>query len=307
MDTPCSPPGLAAEPPFLARGLAAATEVHPLAAEPPLIVIERRPGWHLVNFGELWRYRELLYFLAWRDIKLRYKQTVLGAAWVVLQPLATMVVFSFFLGRLPDLTAPLAYPYSLFVFAGLLPWTFLSSAVTSSGQSVVANQNLVTKVYFPRLLIPLAAVGAHLVDFVIAFAMLLVLMAWHHVPAGMGLVAVPLLTLGLIVAALGMGTFLSALTVAYRDFRHVVPFLVQLWMFATPSIYMQAERVVGARGQLLLPLNPAYGLIVNFRQAMLGGPPNWYALVVSSGVSVLLLAAGCTYFRRVESRFADII
>jgi lipopolysaccharide transport system permease protein len=270
-------------------------------------VIERRPGWQLVNVGELWRCRELLGFLTWRDLKLRYKQTVLGAAWVVLQPLATMAVFSLFFGRIPDVTAPLPYPYALFVFAGLLPWSFLANAFTSAGQSVVTNQNLVTKVYFPRLLIPLAAVGAHLVDFAIAFGMLLVLMAWYGVAPGVGLLAAPLLTLGLVVTALGVGTLLAALTVAYRDFRYVVPFLVQLWMFATPSIYMQAERVVGPGWRLLLPLNPAYGLIVNFRQAVLGGPPDWYALAVSGGVSLLLLVAGCGYFRRVEARFADII
>jgi lipopolysaccharide transport system permease protein len=275
--------------------------------EPPVTVIERRPGWQLVNFRELWRSRELLYFLAWRDVKLRYKQTALGAAWVVLQPLATMAVFSLFFGRLPDVTAPLPYSYSLFVFAGLLPWTFLASAFTSAGQSVVANQNLVTKVYFPRLLIPLAAVGAHLLDFVIGFGMLVVLMAWYGVSPGLGLLAAPLLMLALVVTALGIGTFLAALTVAYRDFRYLVPFLVQLWMFATPSIYMQAERVVGPGWRLLLPVNPAYGLIVNFRQAMLGGPPDWYALAVSSGVSLVLLVAGCSYFRRVEARFADII
>jgi lipopolysaccharide transport system permease protein len=276
------------------------------AADLPVTVIERRRGWQLVDLGELWRYRELLFFLTWRDVKVRYKQTVLGAAWAILQPLATMVVFSLFFGRMA--AAPSAgVPYPLFVFAGLLPWTFFSNAVSSAGQSVVGNQNLVTKVYFSRLIIPMAAVGAGLVDFIIAFGMLLVLMLFYGVLPGWGVLMAPLLMLGLVTAALGAGTLLAALTVAYRDFRHAVPFMIQLWMFATPSIYMQADGVVGPRGQALLPLNPAYGLIVNFRAAMLGGPVDYYALAVSGMVGLTCLLAGCLYFRRVERSFADII
>jgi lipopolysaccharide transport system permease protein len=272
----------------------------------PVTVIERRSGWHLVDFRELWRYRELLYFLTWRDIKVRYKQTVLGAAWAVLQPFATMVAFSLFFGRvagLPDV----GVPYPLFVFAGLLPWFFFSNGITSASQSVVSNQNLVTKVYFPRLIIPLGAVGTSLVDFAIAFGMLVVLMVYYGALPGWGVVLVPLLSLGLLVAATGVGILLAALTVAYRDFRYVVPFLVQLWMFATPTVYMQAEAVVGPRGRLVLPLNPAYGLIANFRSALLGTPLDLYALAVSGAVSVGLLLLGCLYFRRVERGFADII
>jgi lipopolysaccharide transport system permease protein len=269
-------------------------------------VIERRPGWRLLDLAELWRFRELLFFLTWRDVKVRYKQTALGAAWAVLQPLATMAVFTAFLGQLAGVpSGGVAYP--LFVFAGLIPWTFFANAVGASGQSVVGNQNLVTKVYFPRLLIPMSAVAAGLVDFLIAFGMLLVLMLWYGVLPGWGLLLVPLLTAGLGVAALGVGTLLAALTVAYRDFRYVVTFLVQLWMFATPTIYMQADAVLGPKALALLPLNPAYGLITNFRQAVLGGALDWYALAVSGAVSVLLLVLGCLYFRRVERTFADII
>jgi len=282
----------------------------PVAPDPagdwPVTVIERQPGWRPFDLRELWRYRELLYFLTWRDIKVRYKQTVLGAAWAVLQPLATMAVLVLFLGR-TELSGDLSYPYSLFVFAGLLPWIYFANAISSGGQSLVANQNLVTKVYFPRLLIPLGAVGAGLVDFFIAFGMLLVLMAAHGVWPGWGALWLPPLLLLLVLAALGMSALLSALTVAYRDFRFVVPFLVQLWMFATPSIYMQADRVVGESGRWLLPLNPAYGLILNFRQAILGGPLNYYALAVSGGVSLALVLMGCLYFRRVERSFADVI
>jgi lipopolysaccharide transport system permease protein len=274
--------------------------------ELPLTVIERRPGWQVVNLGELWRFRELLYFLTWRDVKVRYKQTVLGAAWAVLQPLATMVVFTLFLGRVVG-TSTGDIPYSLYVFAGLLPWTFFSTAITSAGQSVVGNQNLVTKIYFPRLIIPISASGVALVDFAIAFGMLVVLMAWHRVAPGVEVLLAPVILALLAVAAMGVGIFLAALTVAYRDFRYVVPFGVQLWMFATPTIYLNAAEVVGPNGRLWLPLNPAYGLILNFRSAMLGGPIDWYALAVSAMVGVGVLVLGSFYFRRVERTFADII
>lgn len=272
----------------------------------PVTIIEPKPGWHLVDLKELWRYRELLYFLTWRDIKVRYKQTVLGAAWAILQPLATMIVFSLFFGQVAGATAG-DVPYSLFVLAGLIPWFFFSNALASASQSIVGNQNLVTKIYFPRLIIPMGAVGAGLVDFVIAFGMLVVLMLSYGVLPGWTFLLTPLLSLGLLIAALGVGTLLSALTVAYRDFRYVVPFLVQLWMFATPTIYLQAETVVGPRGRAWLPLNPAYGLILNFRAAVLGEAFDLFALAVSATVGLGLLLLGCFYFRRVERSFADII
>jgi lipopolysaccharide transport system permease protein len=280
----------------------------PVAAAPdgPLKVIEPRPGWRFVNLRELWRYRELLYFLVWRDLKVRYKQTALGAAWAVLQPFATMVVFSLFFGKLAESATP-EVPYPLFVFAGLLPWIFFANAISSAGQSVVSCHSLVTKVYFPRLIIPMGAVGAGLLDFAIAFVMLLGIMLYYGVLPGWGLLWTPLLTLGLVMLALGTGTLLAALTVAYRDFRFVLPFLVQLWMFATPSIYMQADRLVSPTWSWLLPLNPAYGLIANFRQAVLNRPPDLYSLAVSGTTGVLLLLAGCFYFRQVERSFADII
>ena len=275
------------------------------APERPLVVIEPRPGWRLFDLGELWRYRELLLFLVWRDVKVRYKQTLLGAAWAVLQPLAMMAVFTLVLGRVAGAGAGERYP--LFVFAGLLAWTFFANAVSSASQSVVGSQNLVTKVYFPRLIIPMAVVGAGLVDFAIASGMLLALMGFYGVAPGWGLLLVPPLTLGLVVAALGVGALLAALTVAYRDFRYVVPFMVQLWLFATPSIYLPADTALGPRGQFWLALNPAHGLILNFRQAVLGGPLDLPALALSCGVSVGLLVLGCLYFHRVERSFADII
>ncbi len=277
------------------------------AREPPVTVIQARPGWQLVDLSELWRFRELLAFLTWRDVKVRYKQTVLGAAWVVLQPLATMLVFSLFLGRLAEMPSA-NLDYRLFVFTGLLPWYFFSNAVTSAGQSIVGSQNLVTKIYFPRLIIPTGAVGAHLVDLVIGLALLPVFMLLlDGAQPGWGLLLAPVAIAGLVLAALGIGTLLSALTVAYRDFRYVVPFMVQLWMFATPCIYMHVDTIGNPRWKDVLPINPVYGMIVNFRAAVLGLEFDWFSLAVSSGVSVALLVVGCFYFRRVERSFADII
>jgi lipopolysaccharide transport system permease protein len=278
------------------------------AAESPHIttVIEPHPGWKLLDLREMWRYRELLYFLVWRDVKVRYKQTVLGAMWAILQPVTTMVVFSLFFGRLAQMPTG-DVPYPLFVFAGLLPWTFFSNAVSGAGGSVVGNQNLVTKVYFPRLFIPMGTIGAVLVDLVIAFGVLIVLMFGYGVMPGPQMLLVPLLTVALLAAALGVGVLLSALTVAYRDFRHVVPFMVQLWMFATPCIYMRTESFLSPRWNAMLPLNPAFGIIQNFRAATLGEPLDWYSLGVSSTVALGFLLLGCLYFRRVERSFADII
>jgi lipopolysaccharide transport system permease protein len=272
----------------------------------PVTVIERRRGWQVVDLRELWRYRELLFFLAWRDVKVRYKQTVLGAAWAVLQPFATMLVFSVFIGRMAGVASHIEH-YPLFVFAGMLPWAFFQNAITSASSSVVGNQNLVTKVYFPRLIIPTGAVVAGLVDFAVACVLLGLMMLYYGVLPGWSLALAPLVTLLLLLAALGVGTLLAALTVAYRDFRYAVPFGVQLWMFATPCIYLDTASVVGPRGQLLLPLNPAFGLIANFRAALLGGEFDGYALAVSGAVSAGLLVLGCAYFRRVERGFADII
>jgi lipopolysaccharide transport system permease protein len=272
----------------------------------PTTVVERRPGWRSVNVRELWSRRELLYFLAWRDVKVRYKQTVLGAAWALLQPFATMLVFTLFLGRLIH-RAEGDVPYALFVIAALVPWTFFANAISSAAQSVVLSQTLVTKVYFPRIMIPMGAVAATLVDLLIAIGLLLGMMFYYHVRPDWHCLLVPWLILGLLIVSLGIGALLAALTVAYRDFRHVIPFMVQLWMFATPNIYMRTEQVVSARWLRWLPLNPAYGLIANFRAAALGQPLDLYSLGVSGAVSLVLLAVGCFYFRRVERTFADII
>jgi lipopolysaccharide transport system permease protein len=275
--------------------------------ELPVKILEAHSGWRMLDLKELWRYRELLVFLTWRDIKVRYKQTVFGAAWAVLQPLANMIVLSILFSGASEKWVPQGTPYALFLFTGLLPWTFFATAVSSAGQSIVGGQNLVTKVYFPRLIIPMGAVGAALVDFAIAFSMLLVLMLCFQVWPGWSFALVPFLALGVVLLALGVGTLLSALTVAYRDFRHVIPFMMQLWMFATPSVFRQSGTALSPKWGWLLALNPADGLIANFRAAALGQSFDWVALAISGAVSLLLLLAGCLYFRRVERGFADII
>jgi lipopolysaccharide transport system permease protein len=272
----------------------------------PVTVIERKPGWHFLDLGELWRFRELLFFLVWRDVKVRYKQTVLGAAWAVLQPLATMAAFAIFLGRVassPDATVP----YPLFVFAGLLPWTFFSSAVGSASTSVIGNERMVTKVYFPRLLVPLSTVMAATVDFAIALALFLILMPFFGILPGWSMLAAPVLVLLILLVASSLGVLLSALTVEYRDFRYVVPFTLQLWMFATPAVFLQDLDVLGPRMRPLLLLNPVHGLVVNFRAAVLGGSFDFPALAVSALSGLLLFAVSSIYFRRVERGFADII
>lgn len=278
------------------------------AEEPPLSVFERRPGWRFFDLREMWRFRELLYFLVWRDLKVRYKQTALGVLWAVLQPTALMITFSLFFHGLAEVRSG-AVPYPLFVFAGLVPWIFFANAVTSAGQSVVGNQALVTKVYFPRGLIPLSAVAVALVDFLISSLLLLVLMLCYGRPPGWGIVLVPFVMLALMLTALGVGALLAALTVAYRDFRYIVPFLIQLWMFATPTIYLRENVRLNPRWGLVLPLNPVDGLISNFRVALgLDPSRDWpYDLMVSVGVGAALFVLGCVYFRRVERSFADII
>jgi lipopolysaccharide transport system permease protein len=210
----------------------------------PTTIIQPPCGWQLINVGELWRFRELLYFLAWRDVKIRYKQTALGAAWAVLQPLLMMVVFTLFFGRLAGVPS-CGTPYPLFAYAGLLPWVFFSTAIAAAGNSVVQSERLITKIYFPRLAIPFAAVEAAVVDFIIAFGLLIVLMVYYGVAPDAGLLLVPAIFGMILLAALGVGTLLAALNVAYRDFRYVIPFLVQLWMFATPTVYMQPAAAAG--------------------------------------------------------------
>jgi lipopolysaccharide transport system permease protein len=328
-----------------AEKLDASEAVPPAAGEPnlpaelPLTVIEARSGWRSLDLDELWRFRELIYFFAWRDVKVRYKQTALGAAWAILQPTLMMAVFTLVLGRMAHVPAG-DLPYPLFAYAGLLPWTFFATAITGAGQSVVYAERLVGKVYFPRLAIPLAAMGPALVDFALASVVLGVLMAWYGVAPRWTLLLVPAFMALLLVIALGIGTLLAALNVAYRDVRHALPFLVQLWLFATPSVYLDTSASAAAPDHqpaadhaapetvrpkeplassaeassrpsagpwTILRLNPIDGIIACLRAAALGGPIPWPRLVYPAIIAPLLLAAGCYYFRRVEDSFADIL
>lgn len=261
-------------------------------------------GWRTLNLREIWAYRELFWVLTKRDIKVRYKQTALGVIWVILQPLASMVIFSIIFGSFAKFPSD-GFPYPVFVYAALLPWTFFASAISSSGNSVIASANLVSKVYFPRIIIPLSSVGALLVDFVISTTVLLALMAYYGVTWTLNLLAAPLLAMAVIFTALGVGTLLSALNVAYRDFRYIIPFLVQFWMFATPVIYPTS--IIPEKWQWLLSLNPMTGLIEGFRSAFLGKPFDLELIATSFGVAIALFVFGIAYFEKVERRFADII
>lgn len=263
-------------------------------------------GWQLINVAELWAFRELLFFLIWRDVKVRYKQTLLGVAWAVLQPAMMMVIFTVFFARMANVPAG-DLPYPLFVYAGLIPWTLFSTAISQSANSVVNSERLITKVYFPRLAIPFASVGAAVVDAAMALGLLIVLMAWYGIAPGAGLALVPLLAVMLLLAAAGVGTFLAALNVAYRDFRYVVPFLVQMWLFATPTIYM--DPMANGQGRLdsWLALNPLAPLVAAFRAAVLGGDIPTSGLAISAVISLAMFVGGCLYFRRVEDGFSDII
>jgi lipopolysaccharide transport system permease protein len=267
-------------------------------------VIEPHKGWHMLDWRELWAYRELLWVLTTRDIRVRYKQSVLGAAWAVIRPFTAMVVFSVVFGQLAKMPSE-GYPYPVFVYAALLPWTFFSGAISSSGQSVVGSSNLISKVYFPRLIIPLASAGAGLVDLLISTGILLLMMLWYGVGWSWNLLAAPLLLMAVVFSALGVGTLLAALTVSYRDFTHITPFLLQIWMYITPVVFPVS--LVPQRWQWLLYLNPMTGLVEGFRAAFLGKAFDVPGLCVSFLVAVVLFAVGIAYFERVERRFADII
>lgn len=278
------------------------------AAGEMLTVITPPTGRTFLDVGELWRFRDLLYFLAWRDVKVRYKQTALGVTWAVLQPAMMMAVFTVFFSKMAGVPSEGA-PYPLFAYAGLLPWTFFATAVAGAGNSVIGSERIITKIYFPRLSIPFATVAACVVDFMIALGLLAGMMVYYHATPGPLIWLAPVIYAAIVLAALGVGTLLSALNVSYRDFRYVIPFLVQIWMFATPTVYMQVNPATTEGGilRLLLALNPMTGLIGAFRAAVLGGPMPWMSLIGSTFASALVFIIGCLYFRRVEDRFADII
>jgi lipopolysaccharide transport system permease protein len=270
----------------------------------PLKIITPPRGWFAVNWRELWAYRELLYFLTWRDIKVRYKQTALGVIWALLQPFTKLIVFSVIFGRLAKIDSE-GFPYPVFLYAGLLPWQFFSEALSQSSGSVVGSSGLITKVYFPRLIVPIASVGGCLVDFAISFLVVLGLMFYYHVSPTLHLLMVFPLVFVTMFAALGAGTVLSAFSVAYRDFRYVIPFMLQIWMFVTPVIY--PVKFVPPRWQWILKLNPMTGVVDGYRSALLGKPFEWSNLCVSLAVTAIVFIFGLFYFRKQEVIFADIV
>ncbi len=276
-----------------------------LAAAEPLVAIRPSRGWVPVKLGDLWAYRELLYFLVWRDVKVRYKQTALGALWAIIQPFFTMVVFSVVFGHFGKIPSD-GIPYPVFSFCGLLPWQLFAHALTQSGGSVVASQNLITKVYFPRLVIPLAAVLGGVVDFAVAFVVLIAMMLYYGTLPTLAIVTLPVFLVFILATAFAVGLWLSALNVQFRDVRYVLPFLTQFWLFATPVAYPAS--LLPARWRGVLALNPMTGVVEGFRWALLGTarPP---ALVVgiSAAIVVVLLAGGLFYFRRMERTFADLV
>jgi len=272
----------------------------------PLTLIQSsRKGWASLNLRELWEYRELLFFLTWRDIKVRYKQTALGAAWAVLQPFLTMVVFTIFFGNLAKVPSD-NLPYPIFSYTALLPWQLFAYALNQSSNSLVANQQLITKVYFPRLVIPLSALLAGLVDFGIAFVVLLGMMVYYGIWPSTAIVTLPFFLLLAMATALAVGLWLSALNVEYRDVRYTIPFLTQFWLFATPIAYPSS--LVPERWRALYGLNPMAGVVEGFRWALLGQElHNGLLLLVSTLAVIGLLISGLVYFRRMEQTFADVV
>ena len=271
----------------------------------PITIIEPKKGWIPIDLKEIWNYRELLYFLTKRDIKVRYKQTVLGGLWAIIQPVFTMIVFTLFFGRLAKMPSD-GIPYPIFVYAGLLPWTYFANAVSASGNSLVGSANLITKVYFPRLIIPASASLAGLLDFFIAMLVMGAMMIYYQFVPSIGILLFPFLVGLTFLCAVGVGLWLSALNVQYRDIRYVIPFLVQLWMFVSPVIYPIS--MVPQKYQWLLALNPMGGVIEAYRASLLGHMPiNWFLLGLSTVIIIILFLSGLYYFRRMEKTFADVI
>jgi lipopolysaccharide transport system permease protein len=272
--------------------------------ERPSTIIRPSSGFPTLDLPALWEYRELLYFLTWRDVKVRYKQTALGAAWAVIQPLFTMVVFSLFFGHLAKIPSD-GVPYPLFSYAALLPWTYFAFALGGASNSLVGSANLISKVYFPRLVIPISSVLAGLLDFAIAFVVLIALMLWYGAYPTPAIALLPFFLLLSLVTALGVGLWLSALNVQYRDVRYVIPFLTQAWLFLTPVAYPSS--LLDEPWRTLYGLNPMVGVVEGFRWALLGTNPPGPMIAVSALVSVILLMTGALYFRRMERTFADVV
>jgi len=274
-------------------------------SELPVLYIRPKRGWQPIDLKQLWQYRELMYFLSWRDIKVRYKQTVLGAAWAVIQPFMTMVVFSIFFGKLAKIPSD-GIPYPLFAYAALVPWAFFSNSLAQASNSLLQNANMLKKVYFPRLIMPISSVLSSTVDFVFAFSMLIGMMFFYGISPTVNIIWLPFLLLLALVTALGVGLWLSAINVQYRDVRYVIPFLLQVWLFATPIAYPSS--LLTEPWRTLYGLNPMVGVVEGFRWALLGtetAPGT--AVIVSSFMAGIVLVSGAFYFRRMERTFADIV
>jgi len=282
-------------------------EIEATSIPGPIPVLRIRPsrGWSALRLRELWEYRELLFFLTWRDVLVRYKQAALGVAWAVLQPLLTMTIFSVIFGRLAKLPSE-GIPYPVFSYVALLPWQLFAGSLQRAGTSLVGNANLLTKVYFPRLIIPISAVAAGLVDFAISFVVLLGLMLWYGIAPTWAVVTLPLFILLALATALAVGLWLSALNVQYRDVQHAIPFLVQAWMYASPVAY-SAGLIPTGIWRIVYGLNPLAGVIQGFRWALLGGSPPDELMIVSVVMVLVLLVSGLFYFRRMERTFADVV
>jgi lipopolysaccharide transport system permease protein len=284
--------------------------------ELPLTIIEPPHGWQWLNVRELWAHRELLYFFTWRDVKVRYKQTALGAAWAILQPLAMATIFSLVLGQGQE-AAESSVPYPVYVFSGLIAWTLFATSLGTAANSLIESERLITKIYFPRLLIPVAALGPALVDFCVASLVLAAMFAWYLVVPAWTIVFAPLALVTLLAAVIGAGSLLAALNVAYRDFRYTTTFLLQAWMFATPAIYVASFALPTSENKLtadwsnastwFVLANPLNGCIAFFRASLLGLPLPWDLLGASAVVATAMLLIGLAYFRRVEDSFADVI
>lgn len=274
-------------------------------SEAKTTLIKATSGWAALNLRDLWIYRELVYFMTWRDLKVRYKQTLLGAGWAILQPFLTMVVFSIFFGNLAQVPSD-GVPYPIFSYTALIPWTLFSKALQDASRSLVQSSHMITKVYFPRIILPLASVLAGVVDFFIAFVVLLGMMAYYRVTPTVNVWTLPLFLLLALVTAIGVGLWLSALNVLYRDINYVLPFLTQFWMFITPIAYPSS--MVPEKWQVIYAINPMTGVVEGFRWALLGsGQPPGLMTLISSLVALVLLVSGMFYFKRMERLFADMV
>ena len=272
----------------------------------PMIRVQRSHGWVSLQLGELWAYRELVYFLTWRDVKVRYKQTVLGAAWAILQPFLTMLIFSLFFGKLAKMPSD-GVPYPIFAFAALVPWTFFANGLTQSSNSLVGSANLITKVYFPRLAVPVATILSGVIDFVLAFGVLLAMMCYYRLAPSVHVIWLPVFMLLALVTSLGVGLWLSAMNVQFRDVRYTSPFLTQFWMFATPIAY-PITLLREPWKQNVFAINPMVGAVEGFRWAIFGARPAPIAIVaISFATALMVLIGGALYFRRMERTFADIV